>query len=219
MLEKLFGKIKQMMIIQLAINSILYSISLVGGFFLVRYFYLWREYPLFWGKSEIIFSALSFFCCFLFISIRFSERGKSLRTEFKPNFRNLTLAYMTFTSIMFFTSTFYEARFALIFGYLMSNVVLYLNLKYLLPLIEVVLSKPVEGSKRLIIKSKARKTQPSSVEYIHSADLKSVDRNKSDKTTVSSKAEIKVNPDRSSLVDDYLGERNMVKYSKINKTK
>jgi len=158
MSEKIHGLLKRTGIINLAINSIFYSASLAGGFFLVKYFYLWRDYPLFWGNSEIIFSTLSFLCCYLFTSILQVKKHEPELSELRIGFSGLTQTYMTFAAIMFFMSTFFEARFALIIGYLISNVVLYLNVKYLSPLIDAALKIPAEGSKRLVIKTAARKS-------------------------------------------------------------
>jgi len=139
--------------------ALIYTVSLLGGFHGLKYIYQQFHYPLFWGTSEIIYSTLSFVCCYLFIAVHQARGGKISQLTFKDEFRILNFAYLGFAAIMFFMSTFYEARIALIAGYLLSLGALRVSLRYLVSVPEPVRSETVEGSKKLIIKGAAHSSE------------------------------------------------------------
>ena len=135
-------------------------LTLAAGFMAVKAIYDWQRWPLFWSYREIVYSLISFGFCYWFVILRRNQQHNLLESQdlIKHDTINLTYSYTLFAAILFFTIGFYEARGALIIGFILTLGVVHLKYRYLLPLVHRLFQTRVEGKHRLILNLDTRKS-------------------------------------------------------------
>ena len=202
-------------------NAIILSAALLAGFIFQQILFEWQRLPLFLNYKEIVYLLLSFTCSYCFISLKDQQQSDSINESklYPAELKQLTFSYILFAGILFFIASTYEIRLALIFGYVLGIGGLSLNKFILIPQLEQILASSGEGPKSLILKNLTRKNRLVSRNFEPELKLSK----KSDLNSVKNlrprfhSNSIK-NNQRSSLVEDYLGKRNMVKLSRKKKT-
>jgi len=225
-------------IIRFTIDTIILTLALFLGFIIQQQIYAWYRAPLFWGGKEIIYLLLSFACCYSFIFVRGRQNsGSFYRPQpYKDDFKNFTSAYILFAAILFFVTSFYEARLALLIGYGVGFGLLSFNIFVLTPQLKLILSSKREGPKKLTIKNftklgKAKfeqlKEKYSSPETNSAgkdkplsklSDSSIPDKKKNvmqDKKNSSVRKRAFNDSQKSSLIEDFKNSRNLIKLNKM----
>jgi len=224
-------------IFRLITDTTILTMALLLGFIIQQQIYTWYRAPLFWGGKEITYLLFSFACCygFLFIRSRQNSGGFCRLMPYKDDFINFTHAYILFAAILFFVTSFYDARLALLIGYCIGFGFLSFNVFILTPQLKLILAAKREGPKKLILKSPANpakakfgqlkdkysspKTEPACKDKPLSKlsddsipDIKNIGKS-NENSPVQKKAFN--NSQKSSLIKDFKNNRNLAKLSKM----
>jgi len=139
---------------KLLIDLAVVVLAFLGGFIFQKGINQWLGIPALWSLNEIIYLSLSLACCYSFIFFQNSRSGETLIKphRFNHNFKNLSLTYAIFTTILFFITNFMDSRMVLISGYCLGLAGLLLSKYILVPYLDTILAARREGPRSIIFK-------------------------------------------------------------------